>query len=59
MKKILIAGLAVLQMCISEAVARVLREAGATRLVVAERPQEAAVIDALQRSLPSPQNQRS
>lgn len=53
-----IAGLAVLQVCISEAVARVLREAGATRLVVAENPREAAVLDALQRSLPPSQNQR-
>lgn len=52
-----IAGLAVLQICISEAVARVLREAGATRLVVAENPREAAMLDALQRSLPQ-QNQR-
>jgi uroporphyrinogen-III synthase len=52
-----IAGLAVLQICISEAVARVLREAGATRLVVAENRREAAMLDALQRSLPQ-QNQR-
>jgi uroporphyrinogen-III synthase len=52
-----IAGLAVLQVCISEASARVLREAGAGRLVVAERPREVAMIEALQRSLPS-QNQR-
>jgi len=52
-----IAGLAVLQVCISDASARVLREAGAGRLVVAERPREVAMIEALQRSLPS-QNQR-
>jgi uroporphyrinogen-III synthase len=52
-----IAGLAVLQVCISEASARVLREAGAGRLVVAERPREVAMIEALLRSLP-PQNQR-
>jgi uroporphyrinogen-III synthase len=44
-----IAALALPQVCISEAVARVLREAGATRLVVAEKPQETAVIDALER----------
>jgi uroporphyrinogen-III synthase len=46
-----IAALALPQVCISEAVARVLREAGATRLVVAETPQETAVIDALERAL--------
>ena len=44
-----IAGLATLQICISEAVARVLREAGATRVVPAEKPQEDAMIDALER----------
>jgi uroporphyrinogen-III synthase len=52
-----IAGLAVLQVCISDASARVLREAGAGHLVVAERPRETAMIEALQRALPS-QNQR-
>jgi uroporphyrinogen-III synthase len=54
-----IAALAVLQLCLSEAVARVLREAGATRLVVAENPRETAVLDALDRSLRRSQNQRS
>jgi len=53
-----IAGLATLQVCLSEAVARVLREAGATRLVVAEKPQETALLDALGRALPPPQNRR-
>jgi uroporphyrinogen-III synthase len=53
-----IAALAVPQVCISESVARVLREAGATRLVVAEKPQETAVFDALDRSLRQSQNQR-
>ena len=48
-----IAALALPQVCISEAVARVLREAGATRLVVAETPQETAVLDALERTLRS------
>ena len=53
-----IAALAVPQVCLSEAVARILREAGATRLVVAEKPQETAVLDALDRSLPPPQKRR-
>ena len=53
-----IAALAAPQVCISESVARVLREAGATRLVVAEKPQETAVLDALDRSLRQSQNQR-
>ncbi len=53
-----IAALAVLQACLSEAVARVLREAGATRLVVAEKPEETALLDALERSLPPPQKRR-
>jgi uroporphyrinogen-III synthase len=46
-----IAALALPQVCISEAVARVLREAGATRLAVAEKPQETATLDALERML--------
>jgi uroporphyrinogen-III synthase len=46
-----ITALALPQVCISEAAARVLREAGATRLVVSERPQESAVLDALERTL--------
>jgi uroporphyrinogen-III synthase len=49
-----IAGLAVLQICMSDAVARILREAGAPRLVVAASPQETAMIDALERSLRRP-----
>jgi uroporphyrinogen-III synthase len=53
-----VAGLAVLQVCISEAVARVLREAGAARLVVAEKPDETAMMGALERTLPPPQNRR-
>jgi uroporphyrinogen-III synthase len=53
-----IAALALPQVCLSEAVARVLREAGATRLVVAEKPQEIAVLDALERALPLTQNRR-
>jgi uroporphyrinogen-III synthase len=53
-----IAALALPQVCMSQAVARVLREAGATRLVVAEKPQETAVLDALERALPPPQNRR-
>jgi uroporphyrinogen-III synthase len=50
-----ISALALPQVCISDAVARVLREAGATRLVVAEKPQETALLDALERS----QNRRT
>ena len=48
-----IAGLGVLQLCISEAVARVLREAGAASIAVADRPEEAAMFDALERALQS------
>lgn len=50
-----IGGLAVPQFCLSEPIARVLREAGATRLVVAGRPQETVLLDALERSLRSRQ----
>jgi len=53
-----VAGLAVLQVCLSEAVARVLREVGASRLVVAENPDETAMIGALERTLPPLQNRR-
>ena len=53
-----IAALAVPQVCLSEAVARILREAGATRLVVAEKPRETDLLDALERSVPPPQNRR-
>jgi uroporphyrinogen-III synthase len=48
-----VAGLAVPQICMSDAVGRVLREAGATRVMSAERPQETAMIDALARVVPS------
>ena len=54
-----IAGLAAPQVCLSEAVARVLREAGATRLVVAEKPQETALLEALARAVPALQKRRS
>ena len=49
-----VVGLGVLQLCISDDVARILREAGAMRVVSAEKPQEAAMIDALERTLRSP-----
>lgn len=38
--------------CLSAAVATVLREAGAVRLIVAERPDEASLLDAMQRAIP-------
>ena len=46
-----VAALGVPQVCISEAVARALREAGAPRVVAAERKQEAAMLDSLERML--------
>lgn len=46
-----IAGLAVLQACLSEPVAQAMREAGAARVVVAERPEEVALLDRLERAL--------
>jgi uroporphyrinogen-III synthase len=46
-----ISALALPQCCISDAVAAVLREAGATRVVVARAPDEEAVIDALVRCI--------
>lgn len=49
-----VAGLAVPQICMSGAVGRVLHEAGATRVVSAERPQEVAMIEALVRAVPPP-----
>jgi uroporphyrinogen-III synthase len=45
-----ITALAVAQCCISAAVARVLREAGATRVMVAGAPNETALLAALERS---------
>jgi uroporphyrinogen-III synthase len=46
-----ISALAILQICISAAVASVLREAGATQLVVAASPHESALFEALDRAL--------
>jgi uroporphyrinogen-III synthase len=46
-----ISALALPQCCISDAVATVLREAGATQLVVAHAPDEEAMIDALVRCI--------
>jgi uroporphyrinogen-III synthase len=46
-----ISALALPQCCISGAVAAVLREAGATRVIVARTPDEDAVIDALYRTI--------
>jgi uroporphyrinogen-III synthase len=46
-----VAGLGVLQVCISDVVARILRESGAVRIASAATPQEPAMIAALERSL--------
>jgi uroporphyrinogen-III synthase len=46
-----ISALAIPQACISAAVASVLREAGATQLVVAASPHESALFEALERAL--------
>jgi uroporphyrinogen-III synthase len=46
-----ISALAIPQICISAAVASVLREAGATQLVVAASPHERALFEALERAL--------
>ncbi|MEH2511394.1 uroporphyrinogen-III synthase [Nitrobacteraceae bacterium AZCC 1564] len=46
-----ISALALPQCCISDAVAAVLREAGATQIIVARMPDEDAVIDALARTI--------
>ena len=46
-----ISALAIPQVCISAAVASVLREAGATQLVVAASPHESALFEALDRAL--------
>ncbi len=46
-----ISALAVPQCCISAAVAAVLHDAGATNVVVAARPDEAALLEALGRAL--------
>jgi len=46
-----VGGLAVPQVCMSASVAQLLREAGAPRAIVAERPEEGAMIEALERTL--------
>jgi uroporphyrinogen-III synthase len=46
-----ISALAIPQICISAAVASILREAGATQLVVAAAPHESALFEALERAL--------
>ena len=46
-----ISALAVPQCCISAAVAAVLHDAGATKVVVAARPDETALLEALGRAL--------
>jgi uroporphyrinogen-III synthase len=51
-----IAGLAVPQVCISAVVARVLRDAGATQTVAAEKPREDAMMEALERTLRPPRS---
>lgn len=47
-----ISALALPQCCLSDAVAEVMREAGAARVVVARAPDEAAMMDAVQRAVP-------
>ena len=49
-----ISALAIVHCCISEAVASVVREAGATRVIVARAPSEAAMFEVLDRALGSP-----
>jgi uroporphyrinogen-III synthase len=46
-----IAGLGVLQLCMSDSVARVLRDAGAARVISADSAQEDAMFEALERAL--------
>jgi uroporphyrinogen-III synthase len=46
-----ILALALPQVCISQAVASILREAGASRVIVAQTPDENAIFDALDRTL--------
>jgi uroporphyrinogen-III synthase len=48
-----ISALALPQCCISAAVAEIVREAGATQVTVAARPDENALFEALKRALPS------
>lgn len=48
-----IAALALPQCCLSDAVAEVMREAGAARVVVAREPDEASMIDAVVRAVPA------
>lgn len=48
-----ISALALPQCCISPAVAEIMREAGATQVTVATRPDENALFDALKRALPA------
>lgn len=48
-----ISALALPQCCLSDAVAQVLRDAGAARVVVARAPDEAAMLDAVARAVPA------
>ncbi len=48
-----IAALALPQCCLSEAVAEVMREAGAARVVVARAPDETSMLDAVERAVPA------
>jgi len=48
-----ISALALPQCCISAAVAEIVREAGATQVTVAARPDESALFEALKRALPA------
>lgn len=48
-----VAGLGVPQICISGAVARVLHDAGAARAIAVQHPEEAVMLDALERALRS------
>ena len=48
-----ISALALPQCCLSAAIAEVVREAGATQVTVAARPDENALFEALRRALPA------
>ena len=48
-----ISALALPQCCLSAAVAEIVREAGATQVTVAARPDENALFEALKRALPA------
>lgn len=48
-----IAALALPQCCLSDAVAEVMREAGAARVVVARAPDETSMLDAVERAVPA------